>query len=103
MLFAAFRIYKEIKEGVANPKDFAVEKAMDALKSFLILVSILALPVIIFLGVLGFSNWVVDASGIARFFFWFFSIIYAIWFLISRAMYKRIKRIAEKAAQKIIG
>lgn len=103
MIFAAFRIYRKIKKGVADPKDFAVEEATDALKGFLIIVSAIAVPIIAFIGVLGFSDWIVNANGVARFFFWLFAVIYAIWFLVSRAIYKKIKRLAERAANKIVG
>ncbi len=102
MLFTIFGAYRKIKKGTFDTKDFAVEQAMDTLKGTLIIISAIALPVIAFLGILGFTGWLIGPSGVARFFFWIFAVLYLIWFLISRAVYKRIKRAAQHAADKIL-
>ena len=103
MLFTIFGTYRKIKKGTFDTKDFAVEQAMDTLKGILVVASVIALPVIAFLGVTGYSNLLFGPSGLARVFFWIFLIIYLFWFLVSRAVYKRIKRGAEYAASKIVG
>ncbi len=103
MLFTLFGAYRKMKKGTFDAKDFAVEQAMDLFKGILVVVSIIALPVLTLLGILGYSNWLIQANGVARFFFWVFIFIYFLWFLISRAIYKRIKRGAEYTANRIVG
>ncbi len=103
MLFTLFGAYRKMKKGTFDAKDFAVEQAMDLFKGILVAVSVIAVPIIIFLGVTGYSNWLFGPNGFARFFFWIFAILYLFWVLISRAMYKRIKRGAEYTANRIVG
>src|SRR6187551_2665119 len=103
MLFTLFGAYRKMKKGTFDGKDFAVEQVMDTFKGILVVASAIALPVIVFLGVTGYSNWLFGPNGVARTFFWIFLVIYFFWFLVSRAIYKRIKRGAEYTANRIVG
>lgn len=102
MLIRAFILMRKVREGSADPKSFAVEETMDFIKGFLILISAIALPIIAFLGVLGFSDWIINANGVARVFFWLFLVIWLFWFLVTRFIYRRIKRTVTHAANAII-
>lgn len=102
MIPTAIGAYRKMRNGTFDPKRFAVDQAMGMLKGALIIVSCISIPLIVLLGVLGYSNWLVHANSVARFFFWFFLVIYSIWYYIAQTVFKRIKRGAEYAANKIL-
>lgn len=92
-----------MKKGTFDARDFAVDEAMDMVKGLLIVISAIALPLLTLLGILGYTSWLIQPNGVARTFFWIFLVIYLFWLLVTRFVYKRIKRAAENAAKRIVG
>lgn len=75
MLFRAFKIYRGTKKGVKDPTGFAFEQARETMIGIILLPVIIYAAVIVLLGLMGFTDLIVHASGIAKTFFWILLIV----------------------------
>lgn len=105
MIGTLFRIRKYIrdaKQGINNPSNFAFEQLAEMALVPFIIPAIILIVILIVLGILGFSHLVFsNGSGIARIFFWIFSVFAAITATGMIIVYKAVKKLWKKTAQNI--
>lgn len=71
-IFSAYKTYKDIKEGTADPVGFGMEQIFGGIKALFTIGTILGLVVVVLLGIIGYGNVLGGPSMIARIFFWIF-------------------------------
>lgn len=75
MIFGAFKMYRDVKKGTADPTGFAFEQVKEPLLIMALIPVIVFIVILILLGILGFTDLIIHASGVARAFFWIFIVI----------------------------
>ncbi len=96
MVFKIFQLHKMAKEGIADPKGFAKGQVKEAVIGALIVPVIILALFIAFLFILSYTHVLGEPSGLARFFFWLFVIVYgtagSVIYLIYSTIRSAIKR-----------
>ena len=102
MIFRAFKLYRDTKQGTADPTGFAAEQVKETVLGIVLIPVIIFVAILILLGLLGFTNIIVHASGVARAFFWIFFVMGIVFgipaFVVGRLFSKLLKK-GEDAAR----
>lgn len=101
-IFQIFFLQSEIKNGINNPAAFVAEKAMDLVKIYLILSSLVGLGLILLMAILGMTHWLGGPYGIARFFFWIFLIIFVPCELFFILLFVKVRKILQRNLDRVV-
>ena len=101
-IFQIFFIQREVKKGINDPGVFIAEKAMDFVKIYLILSSLIGLGLILLMAVLGMTHWLGGPYGIARFFFWVFLLIFVPSELVFILLFIKVKKVLKHNLERAV-
>lgn len=101
MIFAIFKTYKDIKNGVADPTGFGQDALLEVLKVPLILFTIIGVLVLGLFYILGFTEIVLSSLGFFKFLFWISLIPFLILELLLWLFYKAISGMIGKVKNRV--
>ena len=103
-IFKIFRIRKQVKnirEGAQDPAGFAGKQATDIVRGYVIILAFFTIIILSALFILGFTDFLIESSIVARVLFWILFIpLLLFWSLISVTL-RQLKRLAKEAKEKV--
>lgn len=96
MIFRLFKAYRMTRKGIKDPTGLVVEELQETVMGVFIIPGIVLGVILILLGIFGFSNWITDASGVARVFFWIFLVIGIFYGIIATVIAKLTNKVLRK-------
>lgn len=88
MIFRIITAYRKTKQGIADPKGFAVDELHDAFLGFFIVPALVLIGVLVVLGILAFTSLITPPSVVAMVFFWIFVFVLVLYGVIVYALRK---------------
>lgn len=79
MIFRIITAYRKTKQGIADPKGFAVDELHDAFLGFFIVPALVLIGVLVVLGILAFTSLITPPSVVAMVFFWIFVFVFVLY------------------------
>lgn len=101
MIFAIFKTYKDVKNGVKDPTGFGQDALLEIIKAPLILFTILGGIFIVLFFVLGFTEIILNSLGFFRFLFWFSLVPFLILELIFWSLYGNVKKMVGNVKSRV--
>ncbi len=101
-IFQIFFIRREIKKGLNDPSGFVIDQLLDFVKGYLILGGAVGILILVPLCILGYFGWLGGPYGVAKFFFWFFLIIFGISETIITFIYLKVRKILKRQIDRTI-
>jgi hypothetical protein len=100
MLFRIIKIYRMSKAGIENPENFAADEAGGFLLGLILVPVLGALIFLLFLGALAFSHFWGGPYAVAKVFFFFLLIPYAVFAGIIITTVRIVKKMTKAAVEK---
>jgi len=104
MIFQIFRMKKtlnEIQDAKRDPLVFMAKQVFAIFGAWITIILIIEIVILILLGIGGFSTWFGRSSGIARFFFWIFTIGFTGEIILLHMVKRRIMRFLKRTQSRV--
>lgn len=93
MIFRVIQLYKNVKEGTADPTGFGRDQLLDIVKGFFIPFIVVGVLIVTLFGLLGFSDVLsVGPYGFFRILFWIGLLVFLGWVFLSWVVLSLAKR-----------
>lgn len=99
-MFGIFKIYRDVKKGIASPTGFGKELALDVIKGPLVLVTFLGGLVLALVFIAGFTGLFGGPYLVGRIFFFVGLVPFFLFELIAWTVYRKIERLLESARKR---
>lgn len=101
MIFKMFGIYHKAKQGVNDPAGLVADEAAGVVSGVAILPGIILAGVVVILGILSFTSWIVAPSLLAKIFFFIFALVLAGYIFAAVVIVRFIKKAITRAGEKV--
>lgn len=99
MILQIFQLRKtlnDVKDAHKDPLIFIAKQLLGLLGIWILVIIVVEVIVLVLLGLGGFSQVFGGTSGVARFFFWIFSVAFVIEMMILVAIWRRILKVLKR-------
>lgn len=101
MIFRIITAYRKTKQGITDPKGFAVDELHDAFLGFFIVPALVLIGVLVVLGILAFTSWITPPSVVAMVFFWIFVFVLVLYAVIVYALRKLLDYVIARVSDMV--
>jgi len=101
MIFTAFKTYKDVKNGVANPTGFGQDALLEVVKIPLVLFTVGGVLALALFFILGWTEVLSGPFGFFRFLFFFLLIPFGVLQLVFWKLFSSFKKLVQKAKNRV--
>jgi hypothetical protein len=101
MIFAAFKTYRDVKNGVANPTGFGQDAILEVVKIPLIIFTVGGVLALALFFILGWTELLSGPFGFFRFLFWFLLIPFTVLQIFFWKLFSGFKKLVQRAKNRV--
>jgi len=101
MIFAAFKTYRDVKNGVANPTRFGQNAILEVVKIPLVIFTVGGVLAFALFFILGWTEVLSGPFGFFRFLFWFLLIPFVILQIVFWKIFSSFKKLVKRAKNRM--